>query len=160
MNYELHRLPKNDIYTRLETLLSRHIPAPIEILRTKNGKPYVAGNPVYFSVSHSRDIGVIAISNDPVGVDLEIISGKRHDSVLSRFSAREKSEISSERDFLVHWTAREAFVKTRGYALFNVFARLEYFGGNIYFDGELQKAEITFHADGNEICAVCTEKKI
>ena len=36
------------------------------LARTENGKPYIDGNPLYFSLSHSGKHGVIAVCDKPV----------------------------------------------------------------------------------------------
>ena len=49
---------------------------PIEevvILREEKGKPYIEGNPLYISISHSGDFAAIAIESKPVGIDVEVI---------------------------------------------------------------------------------------
>ncbi len=41
-----------------------------KILYTEHGKPYL-DNDVYLSISHDRDIVIVALSNVPVGVDIQ-----------------------------------------------------------------------------------------
>lgn len=154
---ELYAVPAADIHDKLNSLLSRHIPAPFEILRTENGKPYIENNPVFFSISHSGEKGLIAISDRPVGVDIEVEKSRSYLHVLSRFSEREREEISTERDFLLHWTAREAFIKMKGATLAQYFGKLEYFGGKIYLDGKVQPCKITAHILARGVAGVCKE---
>lgn len=155
---EIFCVPKEDAERRLNALLSRHIPAPFEILRTENGKPYVEGNPVYFSVSHSGDRAVIAISRSGVGIDLENFTKKIRQSVLSRFPARERAEIFDEKDFLQHWTAREAYIKFLGLTLAKMWKHVEFYGGKIFVDGEMQEVKIRFYEFYYGIAALCSEK--
>lgn len=154
---ELYAVPTEGIHDKLKSLLSRHIPAPFDILRTENGKPYIENDPVFFSLSHSGEKGLIAISDRPVGVDLEVEKSRSLLHVLSRFSERERAEISSDRDFLLHWTAREAFIKMKGATLAQCFGKLEYFGGKIYICGEEQNCKIAAHILSYGVASVCRE---
>ena len=158
MSYSLHFLKKEGLYENVKALLLKHITGPIEILRTENGKPYLEGNPVYFSLSHSGDKAVAAISKAPVGVDLELFTGKSRGALLKRFSERERAEIEDERGFLRHWTAREAYIKLKGLILAQTFKRLEFYGGELYLDGAYVGVNIDFYEKAGGVIAVCTEK--
>lgn len=148
---------KNGLSERLENILKSHLQAPFEIKRTENGKPYIEGNPLFFSITHSGDRALVAISNVPVGVDLEVFNTKKYSAVLESFSANEKLEILSDSDFLFHWTAREAFIKMRGGTLAEDLKRIEFLNGEIYFDGIKQTCEIQRHNLGFGVAAVCVE---
>lgn len=156
---EIYPIEKEQCQSVLEMALLRHIPAPIEILHTENGKPYVAGNGVFFSLSHSGDKAVIAINDRPIGVDLEIYRQKDRAVIISRFTERERAEITCERDFLEHWTAREGYVKLYGLTIAAVWAHAEYFGGALYVDGKLADVRIRHYDLGYGIAAVCTENR-
>lgn len=85
------------------------------IKRTENGKPYLADNKVYFSVSHTRDTVAVALSRHPVGVDIEY-ERKYNDSVCRRmFSETEKEYVNGDGvNFTKFWTLKEAAVKATG----------------------------------------------
>ena len=59
----------------LRLLLARNLgvtPLAIEFVHGKNNKPALAGNPVHFNVTHTKDAFAIAISREVcVGIDLE-----------------------------------------------------------------------------------------
>ncbi len=118
----------------LKSVIAPNICGNFNILRTPNGKPYIDGDPVYFSLSHSKNVTVIAISDEHVGVDLEFTGRKKYSAILSRFTARERAEITNETDFLHAWVAKESFIKTVGGTLAHDLKRLEYYGGKIYCD--------------------------
>ncbi len=79
----------------------------IRFLTEKNGKPYAEGNPFYFSLSHSGDYAVCAISNSPVGVDIE--------------KEKELSERMQKRfaQSVLEWTKIEAKGKLTGGGVFD-----------------------------------------
>ncbi|HLN56051.1 MAG TPA: 4'-phosphopantetheinyl transferase superfamily protein [Bacteroidales bacterium] len=93
----------------------------ITISKEKNNKPYVAGSPFHFNISHTRSAFAIAVSDQYTGIDLENID-RRLDmkSILhSTFGTHERTFItqdqSSERErFFLLWTRKEAFLKAIG----------------------------------------------
>lgn len=151
---------KSELYARAEKIVSEITGRAEKILKTPLGKPYIGGNRIFISLTHSGNRAAIATDGVPCGVDLETLRLRPHESILRRFSERERGEISSERDFLIHWTAREAFIKMRGETLAAIFKRLEFFGGNIYLDGEGQSCSVRhFFLGETRVLCVCTEKE-
>ena len=96
----------------------------IEIRKGEKGKPYVLNLPAHFNVSHSGDYTVVAISDRPIGIDLEIIRdfsailAKKYFNedelkyISGNFSSRKKSLM--QRCFYEIWTAKEAYLKYIG----------------------------------------------
>lgn len=146
------------VHERLNKILNNKLGQPFKILKTANGKPYIEGTPLHFSLSHSGERGIIALSDKPIGVDLEIFKYKLRKSVIKRFSAREQTEIADERDFLRHWTVREAYVKLHGLTLAETWKHIEFFGGKLYFDGQLQWVKIRHYSFSFGVAAVCCEE--
>lgn len=148
------------LHARAEKLVFETCGGDAKILKNALGKPYVGGNPIYISLSHSRGVGVVATDKKPVGVDLETARNRIHTSISRRFSQREQGEITSERDFLKHWTAREAFLKMRGGTLARDLLKTEYFGGRIYYNGDEQECLVRhFFLENNRVLTICTEEK-
>ena len=91
----------------------------INILYTKYGKPYIYGENIKFSISHSGDWVMVAISNMPVGVDIERIHHKDTYIIEKIFSSDEKKEIyenfdvSDEKHYEL-WTLKESYMKFTG----------------------------------------------
>lgn len=94
-------------------------PCEIRFRIDKNGKPYTESAPVHFSISHSKNIAVCAISDKPVGIDIEFIRDVNLNIAKRQFApdeARyvfEKWDLSKRRFFEV-WTRKEAYVKLLG----------------------------------------------
>ncbi len=96
----------------------------IEIKKGIHGKPYVLNLPAHFNVSHSGDYTVVAISDRPIGIDVEII--KDFSAILAKklFNEDELKYISGssttrkkflmQKSFYEIWTAKEAFLKYMG----------------------------------------------
>lgn len=152
----IHFTHKENLHELARRLLSEELGYPATILHTPEGKPYVDGDGIYFSLSHSGKKGVVAIYESPVGVDLEYLGERDFSAVLSRFTERERQEIFTKEDFIRNWTAKEAFIKMHGYTLATSLKCLEYFGGHIYFKGEKSPCEITHYKLGKTgILAIC-----
>jgi 4'-phosphopantetheinyl transferase len=147
----------NNLYAKVTKICSQSTTASTVILKTQSGKPYIKGNPIFFNISHSGEVGVIAISDSPIGVDCEILKGKNHEKVTVHYSKNELKEIVDERTFLLNWTAKEAFIKMLGATLSQYFKRLTFFGGDIYLDGCKQQAKIKFYCDDKKVVAICNE---
>lgn len=98
----------------------------------KNGKPYVKDNPFYFSLSHSGKYAVCAISNTPVGVDIEF-DKPLPIRIRKRFA-----------DNVLEWTEKEAKGKVTG---------------NGFFDKSNDEYVYTSKKTDGYIITVCSTKK-
>ena len=159
---ELYWTANCDLHRKVEILLSRKL-SPFTIRRTPNGKPYIEGNPLYFSVSHSYNHAVIALCDKPVGIDLEYYDKngrlKKYSSVLKRFTEREKQEIGdSFAAFFINWVIKEAYIKMTGGTLAKDLKKLEYVSRKLYYDGkEVTCGFVTVAEIPAGIYAVCAE---
>ena len=154
---KLYFCRKNEIEKTLKNALDPHICGKYAIKYGVYGKPYLEGNPVFFSISHSGDEGVILISDRQCGVDLEALKERKMDCYCNRLSQREKDEIQGDRELLLsNFVAKEAYIKYLGGTI-GWIKRLEYFGGAIYFDGKKSDCEIKVEKySDSAVYAVCT----
>lgn len=125
------------LHEKTKILIARRLQKDFTIERSANGKPYITGNPLFFSLTHSRGKAMIALCDKPVGIDLEFSDGRKNFShILSRFTRRERLEIGADAvEFYKNWTAKEAFVKMIGGTLANDLGKLEFTGGRLLFNG-------------------------
>lgn len=82
------------------------------------GKPFAAGLDVHFSISHSQDLVICAVSEKEIGIDVEKIRDIRLDAV-KRFACETEIEYiadNTERFFEI-WTLKEAYFKCIGTGL-------------------------------------------
>ncbi len=81
--------------------------------RGRYGKPYVKGEEVFFSVSHSFNLLICAVSRQEVGADVE---KKRAVKSYERIARRcfPEEEICTEDDFFEAWVKEEAYLKYKG----------------------------------------------
>ncbi len=83
-----------------------------------SGKPFLVGNPFYFSISHSRNLVICVIADQEVGADVEQL-GRKKDRVISRFFHPEEvawyeTQGKTDEAFVTIWTRKEAYLKWLG----------------------------------------------
>ena len=90
-----------------------------EILRDEMGKPYFKECELHFNVSHSGEYLAIAVSEHPVGIDIQGPKVIREGTFRKVVQPQEEILIGEvcERDFLRLWTLKESFVKAEGKGL-------------------------------------------
>lgn len=80
----------------------------------EHGKPFLEHGP-FFSVSHSRRYSVLAVSENEIGIDIEMHECPSEKLINRCFTEEEQSfaKMSTE-NFLRIWTAKEAVLKFLG----------------------------------------------
>lgn len=127
----------------------------VEILRTKNGKPYVQNAP-FFSVTHTQNRLYIAFSNAEVGLDAENLTRTpRYESIVKKFHPMEQAEIANTNDFLRHWVAKESAVKYLGGTIAHDLHKLCFAKGVLTYESKVFPAKITFLQHEDFLLAVC-----
>ena len=82
------------------------------------GKPM--SDNVYFNISHSKGVVVIAVSqNHEVGVDIELLQPKDKELVKYVCNDEEYRFVKNEVDFISIWTNKESIVKCVGTGIKN-----------------------------------------
>lgn len=118
----------------LRQILSHYLsldPTAIHLTENEHGKPMLDpqqhSDQIFFSVSHSHDLALYAISATPnVGIDVEFMGKNINiDRVATRFFSPSESQyihaitspLQKTKAFLQTWTGKEAFVKAIGKGL-------------------------------------------
>lgn len=139
-----------------ELLKEKHgILSPV-FFKNEHGKPYLEGNPLFFNLSHSREIAVLAVCEREVGIDVEKLVPRSYGGILRRCSERERAEIRTPNDFLTHWTVKESFVKYLGLSIAEEWKALEYFGGTLFWKEEKQAVFLKTFSRSDCVFTVCT----
>lgn len=121
------------------------------------GKPYIEGWDKDFSISHTRDISLVAVASEAIGVDIEDIG---RDIDLEKFKRTkflnfDEGAYSNKEEFLMRFTALEAYLKYLGKG-FHKDARTisvrKIDDGIVIDDGGLIKAELI--SDGGYTIAI------
>lgn len=130
-----------------------------EILRTKNGKPYVKGG-LYFSVTHTRNRLYIIFSDHEIGLDAESLLRKpRYTSIVKKFRPAEQLEIGCSEDFLKHWIVKESAVKYMGSTLAADLSKLQYANETLTYQDKEFPAKITLLRHEEFILSVCGNRR-
>lgn len=88
-------------------------PAEVKFGKNEHGKPITDG--MEFNLSHSGDIAVCAVSDKPVGIDIEAVREIRPDAAKRFASAEELEYIGGDQRRLFEiWTLKEAYFKCVG----------------------------------------------
>jgi len=85
----------------------------------EHGKPFIVGHPeIHFNLSHCREAVACAVSNRPVGIDVESVREYKEGLARYTMNERELAEIeAAERPdaaFIRLWTMKEARLKLTG----------------------------------------------
>jgi 4'-phosphopantetheinyl transferase len=121
----------------LRLLLGRYLaldPACITFTHGRTGKPALAGGGLYFNVSHTQGLALIAVTRrGEVGVDVERLRAMpTHLDMAGRFfspgeaaALRRLPPGATEAAFYHVWTRKEAFLKATGLGLAHGLERFE-----------------------------------
>ena len=85
----------------------------------EHGKPFIVGRPdIHFNFSHCREAVICAVSDQPVGVDVESIREYKESLARYTMNDQELEQIArAERpdvEFIRLWTMKEAVLKLSG----------------------------------------------
>ena len=105
----------------LLTALLASTPYPLHstpsFLYNEHGAPYLEDGP-YFSISHCKQGIVVAVSETPIGIDIEAIRPLNEGLVQKAMNPQEQAQIAAaanpEQEFIRLWTRKEAYVKMLG----------------------------------------------
>lgn len=122
MRFPLGRTQSLYAYVLLQRLLCDvyGITEPPVFRELENGKPVIVGHEdIHFNMSHCKTAVACAVSDHPVGIDVECVPEKYNPSLARYvFSDEEVVEIEQSSDpcimFARYWTMKEATVKQSG----------------------------------------------
>lgn len=95
---------------------------PVKYYYNNNGKPFIEGNPLYFSLSHSGNYSACAISDNEIGIDIELMRDINLNIAKKFFTQKEYEYIISKPEkkiehFFDIWVLKESYMKATGYGL-------------------------------------------
>lgn len=132
-------------------------PDKIEFEYNGNGKPFAKNLPIYFSISHSGDFAVCAVSDCEIGIDVEKIRDI-NPRVSDRFATDEEKEYirNHENGFFEIWTLKEAYFKCIGTGLGSDIKDVSFeINGKDISCSEYGYEFSFFEIDKNYICSIC-----
>lgn len=94
------------------------LPEKIEFFKNESGKPFAKNLPVHFSISHSGNMVVCAVSDKEIGIDIEKIKPFNPKAAEKFATEKELDYINSTKNgFFEIWTLKEAYFKCIGTGL-------------------------------------------
>lgn len=139
----------------LKTLLG---PRAEDLTVDVRGKPSAPG--VHLSLSHSGTWAVCALSDRPVGVDVEEIRPHSEGLVTQVCTPAELTRLRAPADFCRLWTAKESFLKYLGVGLTVFPRRVEVDAHRVTLDGvpqEVYLREYPLEGHALTLCAQAPE---
>ncbi|MBX9586653.1 MAG: 4'-phosphopantetheinyl transferase superfamily protein [Gammaproteobacteria bacterium] len=129
--FDKHRRRYIISHAVMRTILADQLQIPIEklvISTLEKGKPFIPHNTLFFNLSHSEDLAVLAVSwQGNVGIDVEYMKndlstldiGRRFFHPLEYDQLKNASPEQQHEFFYRCWTGKEAFLKTKGHGVAN-----------------------------------------
>jgi phosphopantetheinyl transferase len=122
-----------------ETVCKRNSIKNPEIIKGEHGKPYIKGNPFYYSISHCKGLVIMAVSDNEVGVDCELIREHNLRALERVASEKERLKIEYSEDRMVEffrlWTMKESYVKLIGTGIGYPLKNIDTTGDCLVVDG-------------------------
>lgn len=88
-----------------------------DFIYNEHGTPYLDHGP-YFSISHCKEGIAVAVSDSPIGIDIEGIRNVDVSLIHKTMNEEEcrliLSSYEPNKEFIRYWTRKEAFVKMQG----------------------------------------------
>lgn len=114
------------------------------------GAPYIEGGP-HFSISHCKRGIAVAVSENPIGIDIEAIRTFSPDLMRKTMNEDEQLRITSsaipEVEFIRFWTQKEALLKLQGTGIISDLHHVLTHSQNVFW------TEIT-HQSPDYICTI------
>ena len=119
------------------------------------GAPYIEGGP-HFSISHCKTAIAVAVSENPIGIDIEGIRTFKPELMRKTMSPAEQQRITSsatpEVEFIRLWTQKEALLKLQGTGIISDLHHV------LDHAQEVAWTEIS-HLSPDYICTICSMNK-
>lgn len=120
---KLNKNLKSDEY--IKYILSKYFDFEfdkISIVKNKNGKPYLSDSKLNYSISHKNKYIIAIVSNEEIGIDMEIINDKNRLKIADKYFFKQEIDYINlastifEKNvrFLELWTKKEAYIKRYG----------------------------------------------
>ena len=120
----------------LYRLMEQHDAGDRTVVFEEGGKPVFLEQGLYFSISHSRNICAAALSDQPIGIDVELCRDKYRDGLLERTLSEAEMEIF-DGDFTRIWCRKEAAAKMTGEGIWGYPKKINTLDKNLSFQEEM-----------------------
>lgn len=127
-------------------------PEEMEFDFGEHGKPFVVNGRVHYNLSHCQNYVVLAVSEKPIGVDVEVVREFSALVAQKKFTEQEVEYIaaagregrSMQQAFYEIWTAKEAYLKYTGEGLYGGLNALTLKAENNHLVPENQAVQLSY----------------
>ena len=118
--YQATLQQKGHHYSLVKQMIMQHIGHhhAIKIDKDIFGKPFCPGLPIQFNISHTKNQLLVAISQTPVGVDIESTSRKIDPRVFDRYAPQDT--LIKHVNMVSYWVIVESAAKFFGQGIQNI----------------------------------------
>ena len=165
MKQEKSRKQSMGVGLLLQKVLALYHMQDSDVFVDEHGKPKVEG--LEFSLSHSGNLVLCAVSEEPVGCDIERLREAPKGVAERYFSDAEQAYLSHfsadehDREFFWIWTMKESYVKMTGEGLRVSFEAyeiaMEDTGARVIRHGEMQSCYLSTMELEGYIMSICAE---
>ena len=165
MKQEKSRKQSMGVGLLLQKVLALYHMQDSDVFVDEHGKPKVEG--LEFSLSHSGNLVLCAVSEEPVGCDIERLREAPKGVAERYFSDAEQAYLSHfsadehDREFFRIWTMKDSYVKMTGEGLRVSFEAyeiaMEDTGARVIRHGEMQSCYLSTMELEGHIMSICAE---
>lgn len=121
------------------------------------GKPYLTEHSgVYINISHSGDYAVCAVSDTPVGVDIQLMRECNLNIAKRYLTAEELEYVNGAKErFYEVWVRKESFSKAVGKGLQLPLKKISVLGSTVSYEDKIYKLQMCDTYSDYKMC-VCT----
>jgi phosphopantetheinyl transferase len=112
--------------------------SPINLLKNKNGKPFLDQTDIYLSFSHTATHIAFGINNTPLGIDMEKIR-KLPKPLFRYFEMNYRNALVGKNEAInqmIYWTTIEAFAKVIQVCVYDILQELKVAGKLIQYEDQ------------------------
>ncbi len=114
----------NAAYALLRYALKENGIEDYKIFKEDRGKPYIPGDPIFFSITHTKSFCAVVISERRVGIDAERSDRELAQSLTKRIFT--EAELASGMPLIQIWTLKEAASKLSGRGVAQILDGMEF----------------------------------
>lgn len=100
---------------KIKLIKGRDYSKYVKVYKDENGKPYLEDSKNYVSISHQDNFTLVAISNKPIGIDIERV--RKYKESMNNYLGLSEKVVTSKYKFFKEWTKREAYIKRKNLKL-------------------------------------------
>lgn len=148
----------DDSFSFLKFLVSKKYNIDIDekdIICNQFGKPSFKNKDLFFNISNTENITVIALSDKEMGIDIENADRKVSKSLIKKYLSEDAKSFKP----IKLWTLKESFIKFKGLSTLNELKNIKITENEIFYKDKKQNLNIISLYYKNYFISVVTKDK-